>query len=458
MTVPSHIFRAYDVRGVVGQDLTPQVARDLGRAVGSHLLQRVGGADHTSRTVAVGRDCRVHSPAVACALVDGLVSTGLDVLDIGVVPTPLLYFAVHSRATAGGVMVTGSHNPPDYNGFKLMEGSNTLYGEAIQDLRRRIDEGDLVSGAGEVRREDLGTEYQDALAQAIRPAPRRMAVVVDAGNGTAGPVAAPAYRRLGHTVEELYCRMDGTFPHHHPDPSLPENLEALADRVRHLGANLGLAFDGDSDRLGVVDAAGRVVAADRLLALLARPVLAEHPGGVVIGEVKCSQVLFDDLRRHGGQPVMGPVGHSLVKAELKRRGAILAGELSGHLFFADRWYGFDDAIYAGARVLELLASSPTPLDARLADLPATHATPELRVACADDAKFAVVDAVRASLSADHEVVLVDGVRVSFDGGWGLVRASNTEPALVLRAEADSAERLTEIRRTLESTLASVMGS
>jgi phosphomannomutase/phosphoglucomutase len=449
-SINPHIFRAYDVRGVVDVDLTPELVFDLGRAVGSEI--RAAGGDRA----AVGRDCRTHSPRLSKSLIGGLATTGVSVIDIGVAPTPLLYFAVHHHDLGGGIMITGSHNPPEYNGFKILVGRDALHSEAIQGLRRRIEAGDHAVGDGSVELADALPVYLDHLVKAVRPASGPLRVVVDAGNGTAGPVAPAAYRLLGHTVEELYCRMDGTFPHHHPDPSDPKNLEALAARVGQVGADIGFAFDGDADRLGVVDAEGRIVAADRLLALLARAVLAERPGATIVSEVKCSQVMYDDIRAHGGKAIMGRVGHSYIKAGIKETNAALAGELSGHLFFNDRWYGFDDAVYAGARVLELLTTSGASLAELLDDLPPTHATPEIRLECPDERKFAVVEAVRQHFAATHEVIDIDGARVIFEGGWGLVRASNTQPALILRVEADSPQRLGELRATVEQAVSTAM--
>lgn len=446
MKIPNpHIFRAYDIRGVVDEDLTEQVVFALGRAIGT-ILVGDGGA-----RVGVGRDCRTHSPRVAGWLMDGLAATGLEVLDVGVVPTPLLYFAVHEHSLDGGVMVTGSHNPPEYNGFKIMRGLDSVHGEAIQGLRERMEREEFVAGEGVQRSVDVFPAYRQRVLADRRPG-RALKVVVDAGNGTAGPTAAPLYRALGYQVEELYCRMDGSFPHHHPDPSQPENLLALSERLRAVGADVGFAYDGDADRLGVVDERGELVPGDRLLALMARPVLEANPGATVVGEVKCSQVLFDDIAQRGGKPVMGQVGHSLIKAAMKENGAVLAGELSGHFFFADRWYGFDDAVYAGVRVLELLAQTERPLSSLQAELPSSHATPELRVECPDARKFDVVSRVREHYARDHEVVTIDGVRVRFDDGWALVRASNTQPALVLRVEASGAEGLARHRQELETVV------
>lgn len=473
------IFRAYDIRGVVGVDLTEAVVRGLGEAIGRRVLDHRsrpedGPADrsHDGRddgpvSVAIGRDCRTHSERVADWLASGIVAVGVDVRDIGMGPTPGLY---HAAGDGHGVMVTGSHNPPEYNGFKIVVAGEALHGDAIQALGRGTANAvDASAGPGATRGSTpLGGRAADdgALVRYVDDivsgfAPGSLTVVVDAGNGAAGPTALAAYRGLGHEVVELFCEPDGTFPNHHPDPSMPENLLDLQARVVEVGADVGLAFDGDGDRLGVVDDQGQVVASDRVGALLARRILGDRPGATILGEVKCSDVFFDDVRRHGGLAEMGQVGHSLVKAAMRRTGAAFASELSGHMFFADRWYGFDDAVYAGARVLELLGEARGDargdvregLGSMLADLPSTCATPELRVDCADERKFDVVagvlrwfEAEATSLTGGEppEIVVIDGVRIRVPGGWGLVRASNTQPALVCRVEGDSPARRDEI--------------
>jgi len=445
--VNPRVFREYDIRGVADRDIDDTVARALGAA----LAGQVGG------TVVVGRDPRVHSPRLFGALTDGL-RVHADVIDIGVVPTPILYFAAHHLRPAAAVMITGSHNPPEDNGFKIVVGTETLHGAAIARLRDRVAQ--LLAEPAAFPRKaiqsrDVVGPYLDHAESMLRLGPRRPRVVVDAGNGAGGPAAVALYRRLGCDVIPLYCELDGTFPNHHPDPTLPANLADLIATVADSDAELGIALDGDADRIGAVDATGRILWGDQLMILLGKAVLDEVPGARFVGEVKCSQAMYDQLAAAGGQVEMWKVGHSLIKARMKETGAALAGEMSGHLFFAHRWLGFDDAIYAGARLIELLSRGDRTLAEHAADLPAMINTPEIRIDCADDHKFAVVAAVTARLRADPavtSVVDIDGVRASFAGGWGLVRASNTQPALVMRCEAASATRLTEIRAAIEAHL------
>jgi phosphomannomutase/phosphoglucomutase len=408
--------------------------------------------------VSLGRDCRLTSDAYAAAVAEGLRATGLTVVDIGVCPTPLLYFSLFHWNLDGGVQVTGSHNPSDYNGFKVCLGKDALHGEQIQALRRRVESGRFASGTGAVERRAVVPEYQEHVLRTIAPLARAVALVVDAGNGTAGPVAPALYRRLGARVGELYCELDGRFPNHHPDPTLPENVADLQRTVAETGADLGIAFDGDADRIGVVSAAGRIVWGDELLVLYARDVLARHPGATVVSEVKCSQRLYDDVARRGGRAVMWKAGHSLIKAKMRETGALLAGEMSGHIFFKERYFGYDDAIYAGARLLEILAASGRGVDELLADLPPAHVTPELRLDCPDDLKFRVAERVRDRFRAGGaDLIDVDGVRVRFARGWGLLRASNTQPALVMRFEAERPEDLDEYRRAVEQAVAAARG-
>jgi len=410
--------------------------------------------EHDARLVSVGRDCRTTSDAYAEALRGGIASTGVDVLDIGVVPTPLVYFSLFHWNLDGGIQITGSHNPSDYNGFKVCLGRESLHGAGIQDLRRRMEDGVVVSGSGSVTARAVIPPYIDFVTGNVGSLARPIRVVVDAGNGTAGPIAPELYRRLGADVDELYCEMDGRFPNHHPDPTVPENMEALIARVRETRADLGIAFDGDSDRIGVVSGSGRIIWGDELLVLYARDVLARNPGAVIVSEVKCSQRLYDDIARHGGRGIMWKAGHSLLKAKMKETGALLGGEMSGHIFFKERYFGYDDAIYSGARLLEILATTGRSVDDLLGDLPPSHTTPEIRVDCSDDLKFEVAARVRDHFkSTGAEIVDVDGVRVKFPNGWGLLRASNTQPVLVMRFEAETPAQLDEYRAIVERAVA-----
>ncbi len=442
-----HVFRQYDIRGVAERDFPDAFVEQLGRALGSEARA------HGGRRFGLGRDCRLSSPRLAEALREGLLRCGLEIVDLGMVPTPLLYFAVHHLDLDGGVQVTGSHNPPDENGFKMMLGKDALWGEGIQRLRRRIEEEEFEEGSGgRCTRLDILPAYTGFVRGnlEVRGEPPRFAI--DAGNGAAGPAALAAMETLGLKPQALHCEPDGRFPHHHPDPTLPETLEGLRAAMRERGLTLGIAYDGDGDRLGVLDAEGRIVWGDRLLVLFARALLRDRPGATILGEVKCSQTMYDDIARHGGRPVMWKTGHSLIKAHMKELGALLAGEMSGHLFFADRYYGFDDAIYASLRLVELLAASGRGIAELLSDLPETYSTPEIRLPCSDERKFAIVDRVLAHYRATHEVVDVDGARIRFEGGWGLVRASNTQPVLVLRFEAESPARLEAIEREVRELL------
>jgi len=449
METPPKVFREYDIRGVADRDLTDELAQALGRALATFLADGGGRP-----TVATCRDCRLSSDRLHAALVDGLMASGAEVIDVGVGPSPLLYFSAHHLATDGAVMVTGSHNPPEDNGFKMMRGKATLFGDDIQALRRIIAEESFANGTGSRSEHDPRQAYVAAVKKGSRLAPGQVGrIVVDAGNGAAGPLALRTFEALGIEVEPLYCDMDGRFPNHHPDPTVEDNLAALRAKVAELSAPLGIAYDGDGDRIGVVDDQGDVIWGDKLMVLFSRDVLAEHPGAAVIGEVKCSQTLYDDIADKGGRPIVNKTGHSLIKKRMKDEGALLAGEMSGHIFFADRYFGFDDAIYASARLVELVGKRGRSPRELLADLPPTFVTPELRVSCADEIKFDVVAQVLDRFRTSHDVLDVDGARIDFgDGAWGLCRASNTGPVLVLRFEAKTAERRDAIRAEVEAVV------
>jgi phosphomannomutase/phosphoglucomutase len=451
MPFPANAFREYDIRGVADRDLTSEVARGIGHG----FATMIGAGDRAMR-IAVGRDCRLSSDRLLAALVDGLTRAGADVVEVGVGPTPMLYGAVHALSTDGGVMITGSHNPGDENGFKMMRGKASFFGADIQALRKRVEAGDLkdARAPGHVEHVDIRERYVDMVTSGIRLARQDLKFVVDAGNGSGGPLGIASMRKLGLSPDPLFCDMDGHFPNHHPDPTVPANLDALVARVKTTGARVGIAYDGDADRLGAVDASGEIIWGDRLMILFSRALLAERPGAAILGEVKCSQTLYDDIAKHGGRPIMWKTGHSLIKTKMKEEGALLAGEMSGHLFFADRYYGYDDAIYASLRLLEILARDPRTISEMLADVPRTFSTPEIRVDCPDAIKFAVVAEVLSHYrAAGKSVVDIDGARISFgtegDPAWGLVRASNTGPVLVMRFEATSAARCDAIKAEVE---------
>lgn len=451
MDINPKIFREYDIRGIVGQDLDETVVETLGRAMGTFFLGR------GQKDVAVGRDCRLSSPGFGAALLRGLLATGCDVADLGVVPTPLLYFSVFFKKKEAGVMITGSHNPPEHNGFKMMSGEDTLYGKTIQALYEIVRKGVFPRGEGCVTSLDVVSEYQDYVAQNVRFS-RSVKVVIDAGNGTGGVVAVPLLRRMGAEVVDIFCEPDGRFPNHHPDPTLPEAMEKLIAKVRESGAELGIGYDGDADRIGVVDDEGRILWGDQLLILFARDILPSRPGAAVISEVKASKVLYEEIERLGGRPIMWRTGHSLIKQKIKEEKAPLAGEMSGHIFFGDRWFGFDDAIYASARLLEILSRSKTKLSAMMADLPKTYSTPEIRIYASDEVKFKIVDEVRRELAARYPVIDIDGVRAIFPKGWGLVRASNTQDVIVLRFEADTEADLAAIQKEIRGVLQKVINT
>ena len=443
----AHIFREYDIRGLVDRDLNPTVVELLGKGLGT-VVKRKGG-----RSVAMGRDCRESSTTFRQALANGLTSTGIQVMDIGVVPTPLTYFAANTLPVDGLAMITGSHNPPEYNGFKIGAGKTTFHGPEIQELRKLIERKDFEEGRGRVSEFDIITPYAHFVRQTVKVGRQGMRIVIDAGNGTGGHVAVPLFRSMGFEVVPLFCEMDARFPNHHPDPTVVENLQDLIAAVKKEKAEVGISYDGDADRLGVIDDQGNILWGDQLMILFSRYVLKESPGAAIVGEVKCSYTLYDDIRKQGGKPVMWKAGHSLIKAKMKEEQAELAGEMSGHIFFKNRYFGFDDAIYASARLLEILTHEPKKLSQLLADVPKTHVSPELRVDIPEEKKFEVVrQATELLRKQGHSIVDVDGVRVTFPDGWGLIRASNTQPILVLRYEARSTERLREIQKLIEGTV------
>ncbi len=447
-----HIFRAYDIRGVADRDFDDALVRDIGQGIGT-LFQRAG-----CDRLALGRDCRVHSPRLHRALLDGLLKSGISVYDVGVGPSPLLYFAVHHLNVGGGVQITGSHNPSSDNGFKIVLGHTPLFGERLAALRILIENRDFVQGDGTVQAVALTDVYRQFVASRLALGARRFPIVIDAGNGTGGVIAAPLFAELGFSITPLHCEMDGRFPFHPPDPTASENLSELLATVQNTGAELGLAFDGDADRLAVVDNRGRILWGDSLLILLSRAILAEQPGATFVCEVKCSNAVLTEIAAAGGKTIMWRVGHSEIRQKMQEVGAALGGEMSGHIFFAHRYLGFDDAIYAAGRLLELISRGPRTLAEHVDSLPRLHNTPEIRRPCAERTKFEIVRRTAESLRTlrEVEVVELDGARLQFSDAWALLRASNTEAALVLRFEAESAERLKEVQELVEGTLTRVM--
>ncbi|HZP89321.1 MAG TPA: phosphomannomutase/phosphoglucomutase [Burkholderiales bacterium] len=443
--VPPEIFKAYDIRGVVGKTLTPEAAELIGRAIGTEL-RRLG-----QPRISIGRDGRLSGPALSQALAKGLQASGVNVIDIGRVATPMLYFSTYHLETGSGVMVTGSHNPPDYNGLKMMVAGQTLAGEAIQQLRQRIVADDFASGSGSYEQADISEAYFSRITSDVK-LKRPMNIAVDCGNGVPGAFAPELYRRLGCRVRELFCEVDGNFPNHHPDPSQPENLHDLIAALAEGDEELGLAFDGDGDRLGVVTKAGKIIYPDRQLMLFAADVLSRNPGAQIIFDVKSTRNLFKWIRDHGGIPVMWKTGHSLIKSKMKESGALLAGEMSGHMFFKERWYGFDDGLYAGARLLEYLSGKD--LDAEFAKLPDSVNTPELQIKLNEGENYALIDKLQKTARFDdaREVITIDGLRVEYADGFGLARSSNTTPVIVLRFEADNPQALERIQNDFRRVL------
>ena len=447
------VFREYDIRGIAGEDICEQDVVDIGKAYGS-LLREQG-----RKKISVGRDCRTTSDRFSQLFIQGIVSTGCDVVDIGTCPTPVLYFSIHHLELDGGAMVTASHNPPEYNGFKLMSGLNSIHSQGLQDLLQIIEQKAYVTGKGQETKADVTTPYMAYFKENISLT-QKIRIGIDAGNGTGGITAVPVLNDLGCEVHDIYCDLDGTFPNHEADPTQKKNLTDLIALVKDKGLDLGVGYDGDADRIGVVDKNGTVIYGDQLMVIYAREILKRKPGATFISEVKCSMVMYDDIRKHGGNAIMWRTGHSLIKKKMKEENAELAGEMSGHMFFKDRYFGFDDALYATCRLLEIMADTGKGVDELIADLPRTFTTPELRVECSDAIKFTVVDKIVAHYKArpGQEVIDIDGLRAVYDDGWGLVRASNTQPALVLRFESLTEKRLDEIRQEIESTLKQIIAA
>ncbi|MBI5185003.1 MAG: phosphomannomutase/phosphoglucomutase [Nitrospinae bacterium] len=445
--INKQIFREYDIRGVVDKDFPPQIVESIGRAFGTIIRRNKG------KRAAVGYDARPSSPGLFQSLAKGINSTGVDVVDIGLVPTPLLYFSIHHLHVDGGAMITGSHNPPEFNGFKLNLGTDSIHGHGIQDIAAMIEKGDYEKGNGTIEEVDVKEDYISMVKGKIR-LKRKPRVVLDAGNGCAAILTPRLMRELGCEVIELFCELDGTFPNHHPDPTVPENLKNLIAKVKETGAEAGFAYDGDADRIGVVDEEGNILFGDQLLMIFARDILTRKPGAGIIYDVKCTRNLEEYVRKHGGRPIINPTGHSLIKARLSREKAELAGEMSAHIFFKEDYFGFDDATFATARFLRIMSETDKKVSRFLDGVPKVYNTPEIRVDCPDDVKFDLVKDITAWFKERHEVVDIDGARVDFGDGWGLIRASNTQPVLVFRFEAGSVERLEEIKKIFFEKLAS----
>ena len=442
------IFREYDIRGIAGSQMTEEDVTNIGRGIGTFL------AGHNCLELTVGRDCRNTSEPYAKLLIDGLMSTGCHVTDIGVCPTPVQYFSIRHLDKQGGVMVTASHNPPEYNGFKICKNLDSVHGDQIQEIRGIIDQQKFAAGSGSFAKADVIGAYKQYLLENIT-IQSPLKIGVDAGNGTAGVIAVPILEALGCTVHDIYCDMDGNFPNHEADPTVARNMTNLIALVRDQKLDLGVGYDGDGDRIGVVDENGNLIYGDQLMIIFAREILSRKPGATFISEVKCSKTMYDDITAHGGNAIMWKTGHSLIKKKMKEENAALAGEMSGHMFFADRYFGYDDAIYATCRLLEILSATGKTISELLADVPKTYSTPEIRVDCPDSVKFSIADRLKKMFQHQYDVIDIDGVRIVFEDGWGLVRASNTQPALVLRFEALSENRLSEIRKLVEDALAKV---
>jgi phosphomannomutase/phosphoglucomutase len=443
------VFREYDVRGIVDRDLDFDFVYNLGRAAGTYSI------DRGVKLMTLGMDCRLSSSEYRNAIREGITSTGINIIDVGLCATPMLYFSIRHFNADGGVMVTGSHNPPEFNGFKICVGPDTIYGQDIQELRKIMEVNKYMSGKGTSHFEDISKPYEDYLFNNVE-VKEGLNIVVDGGNGVGGIFALPLFNRFGCKVTDIYCNPDGGFPNHFPDPTILENLTELITLVKKNKSDIGIAYDGDADRIGVITDQGNVLWGDELLLLFSRFILQKIPGAAIIGEVKCSQKLYEDIEKHGGRPIMWKAGHSLIKGKMKEEKAPLAGEMSGHMFFADRYFGYDDAIYASIRLLEIISTSGKKISEILSDVPRTFTTPEIRVDCPDHIKFHVVEEVKAHFRKYYKIIDVDGVRIPFSDGWGLVRSSNTQPVLVLRFEALTEERLHVIKEMVENVLHDIM--
>ncbi len=447
------IFRQYDIRGIWEKDLSPDTAKLIGKGFASYLLKHTG---KNSARVSIGWDSRLHSPVIRDSLINGIRESGVDVIDLGMCPTPLQYYSLYKLSLDGGIMITGSHNPPEFNGFKISVGRSTIFGDSIQEIRKIIEAEDFRSGRGKLESYPIIDEYSDYLKDKFGDL-SGIKVVVDAGNGTGGLVAPKLMRFFGAEVIEMNCEPDGNFPNHHPDPTLVESLQGLIAKVKEENAHAGIGYDGDADRIGVVDEEGNIVWGDSLMIIFSRDILKDNPGASVIGEVKCSQTLYDDIAAHGGKPIMWKTGHSLIKEKMKKEDALLAGEMSGHIFFKHRYFGYDDAVYASLRLMEIIkkAGEPYSTKALLNDVPEVIATPEIRFDCADNIKFKIVEKAQKAFN-EFESITIDGIRIKFNDGWALVRASNTQPVLVLRFESTSQSRLDEIRGLVEERLNNII--
>ncbi len=468
--INERVFREYDIRGIAGKDLDPEIAISIGRSFGSYIQMN----DPSANSVSIGRDVRLSSKALADGLIEGITSTGMDVYDIGECPTPLQYFSLYQLDVSGGIMVTGSHNPPEYNGFKISIGKGTIFGKDIQKLLEIIIDKKFKDSQkkGELFNFDILKKYKEYMLGEFSYLKdkkyKQLKIVVDAGNGTAGLIVPEILERIGCEVIPLYCEPDGTFPHHHPDPTVVENIQDLIRLTKESKADFGVGYDGDSDRIGIVNNNGDIIWGDQFMIILSRAVLKNNPGAKIIGDVKCSQNMFNDIRKNGGLPIMWKTGHSLIKDKMKQENALIAGEFSGHIFIGDRYYGYDDAIYATLRLVEILKISAKSLDELLSDVPKMHFTPEIRIDCPDEDKKSVVDKIAGNIrkyksrpDLPFKILSlnnIDGVRVEFENGWGLIRYSNTQPVIVMRAEASDEKHLTDYRSFLESELKEVMGT